>query len=97
MWSAPPRTTPGGQPVFADLAIELCLTPGMVFQQPLCLSLNAANKTHWNVAITVVCLDQRDLNIAAGTMLCAAPRGTALQLLEERGENIFHYEIIYSL
>ncbi len=55
------------------------------------------NKTRWNVAITVVCFDQRDLNIAAGTMLCAVPRGTALQLLEERGENIFHYEIIYSL
>ena len=35
LWSAPPRTTPGGQPVYSDLEIELCLTVGMVFQQPL--------------------------------------------------------------
>jgi len=35
LWSAPPRTTPGGQPVYSDLAIELCLTFGMVFKQPL--------------------------------------------------------------
>jgi hypothetical protein len=35
LWSAPPRATPGGQPVYSDLAIELCLTFGMVFKQPL--------------------------------------------------------------
>ena len=35
LWSAPPRMTPGGQPVYSDLAIELCLTLGMVFKQPL--------------------------------------------------------------
>jgi hypothetical protein len=35
VWSAPPRTTPGGQPVFSDLAIEMCLTLRMVFKQPL--------------------------------------------------------------
>ena len=35
LWSAPPRMTPGGQPVYSDLAIELCLTFGMVFKQPL--------------------------------------------------------------
>ena len=35
LWSAPPRTTPGDQPVYSDLEIELCLTVGMVFQQPL--------------------------------------------------------------
>jgi len=34
-WSAAPRTTPGGQPVYSDLAIETCLTLGMVFRQPL--------------------------------------------------------------
>ncbi|MCL4153493.1 UNVERIFIED_CONTAM: hypothetical protein GTU68_054429 [Idotea baltica] len=34
-WSAPRRTTRGGQPRYSDLAIELCLTPGMVFHQPL--------------------------------------------------------------
>jgi hypothetical protein len=33
--SAPPRTIPGGQPVYSDLKIELCLTVGMLFQQPL--------------------------------------------------------------
>jgi hypothetical protein len=35
VWLAPPRTTPGGQPVFSDLAIEICLTLRMVFKQPL--------------------------------------------------------------
>lgn len=35
LWSAPLRTTPGGQPYYSDLAIELCLTLGMVFKQPL--------------------------------------------------------------
>jgi hypothetical protein len=35
MWSAARRTTRGGQPRYSDLAIELCLTLGMVFKQPL--------------------------------------------------------------
>jgi hypothetical protein len=35
LWTAPRRTTPGGQPQYSDLAIELCLTLGMVFKQPL--------------------------------------------------------------
>lgn len=35
VWSAPPRTTLGGQPVYYDLAIEICLTLRMVFKQPL--------------------------------------------------------------
>jgi hypothetical protein len=33
--TAPRRTTPGGQPYYSDLAIELCLTLGMVCKQPL--------------------------------------------------------------
>ena len=35
LWAAPRRTTPGGQPYYSDLAIELCLTLGIVFKQPL--------------------------------------------------------------
>lgn len=35
LWAAPRRTTRGGQPRYSDLAIELCLTLGMVFKQPL--------------------------------------------------------------
>lgn len=35
MWSAARRTTRGGQRRYSDLAIELCLTLGMVFKQPL--------------------------------------------------------------
>ena len=35
LWSAPRRTTQGGQPRYSDLAIELCLTLGMLFKQPL--------------------------------------------------------------
>ena len=35
LWSAPRRKTRGGQPRYSDLAIELCLTLGMLFQQPL--------------------------------------------------------------
>jgi hypothetical protein len=35
LWSAPRRTTPGGQQRYSDLAIETCLTLGMVFHQPL--------------------------------------------------------------
>jgi hypothetical protein len=27
-WQATPRTTPGGHPVYSDLAIEICLTLG---------------------------------------------------------------------
>ena len=34
-WQAPRRTTPGGQPQYSDLAIELVLTPRLVF--PLAL------------------------------------------------------------
>lgn len=35
LWSSPRRRKPGGQPVYSDLAIETCLTLGMVFRQPL--------------------------------------------------------------
>lgn len=35
LWTPARRTTPGGQPVYSDLAIETCLTLGMVFRQPL--------------------------------------------------------------
>jgi hypothetical protein len=35
LWAAAPRTTPGGQAVYSDLAIELCLTLGMILKQPL--------------------------------------------------------------
>ena len=35
LWSAARRTTRGGQPHYSDLAIELCLTLGLVFKQPL--------------------------------------------------------------
>ena len=35
LWTAPRRTTPGGQPYYSDLAIELCMTLGMVFKQSL--------------------------------------------------------------
>lgn len=35
LWSAPRRTTRGGQARYSDLAIEICLTLGMVFKQPL--------------------------------------------------------------
>jgi hypothetical protein len=35
LWSAPCRTTRGGQRRYSDLAIELCLTLGVVFHQPL--------------------------------------------------------------
>lgn len=35
LWPAPRRTTRGGQPRYSDLAIELCLTLGVVFKQRL--------------------------------------------------------------
>ena len=35
LWSAARRTTRGGQRCYSNLAIELCLTLGMVFKQPL--------------------------------------------------------------
>ena len=35
LWAAPRRTARGGQPRYSDLAIELCLTLGVVFKQPL--------------------------------------------------------------
>ena len=34
-WSAERRKTRGGQPVYSDLAITVCLTLGMVYKQPL--------------------------------------------------------------
>lgn len=34
-WRADRRTTPGGQPVYSDLAITVCLTLGMIYKQPL--------------------------------------------------------------
>ena len=30
-WQTPHRTTPGGQPLYSDLAIELLLAPRLVF------------------------------------------------------------------
>lgn len=35
LWSAPRRTTRGGQPHYSDLAIEMCLTLGLAFKQSL--------------------------------------------------------------
>ena len=35
LWMAPRRTTRGGQSRYSDLAIETCLTLGVVFKQPL--------------------------------------------------------------
>ena len=35
LWSAPRRKTRGGQRRYSDLAIELCLTLGIVYRQPL--------------------------------------------------------------
>ncbi len=35
LWAAPPQMRHDGQAVYSDLAVELCLTPGMVFKQPL--------------------------------------------------------------
>ena len=35
LWLAPRRTTRGGRRHYSDLAIELCLTLGVVFKQPL--------------------------------------------------------------
>ncbi len=37
-WSAPRRTTRGGQRTYSDLAIEICLTLGVVLGQNLFLS-----------------------------------------------------------
>jgi len=34
-WYAAPRTTPGGQPIYADGSIEMILTLGMVYHLPL--------------------------------------------------------------
>lgn len=34
-WLSERRSTPGGQPVYSDLAISTCLTLGMVYKQPL--------------------------------------------------------------
>ena len=54
-WSAPPRTTPGGQPVYSDLAIEMCLTLRMVFKQALrqTQGLMRSNSKLMGVDITV--------------------------------------------
>lgn len=35
LWSPPRRSSRGGQPRYSDLAIELCLTLGVVYRQPL--------------------------------------------------------------
>mgnify|MGYP002700252977 CR=1 FL=1 len=35
LWSAPRRTTRDGQRKYSDLAVEICLTLGMFFKQPL--------------------------------------------------------------
>ena len=34
-WLAPRRTTRGGQPIYSDMAITMCLTLGMVYKLPL--------------------------------------------------------------
>ena len=35
LWRAERRKARGGQPTYSDLAITVCLTPGMVYKQPL--------------------------------------------------------------
>jgi hypothetical protein len=46
VWSAPPRTTPVGQPVYSDLAIEMCLTLRMLFKQPLRQARSTGRRQH---------------------------------------------------
>jgi hypothetical protein len=43
-WSAPRRTTRGGQPRYTNLAVELCLTLGVVFKR-------FCRKVSWVVSI----------------------------------------------
>lgn len=45
LWSAPRRTTRGGQRRYSDLAIELCLTLGVIFRQPLRQTQGASTST----------------------------------------------------
>src|SRR5918911_2035941 len=68
-WQAPPRTTPGGQAWYSDLAIELVLTLRLVFH----LALRQAE----GFAASVLRLLGRDLRVPDHTTLCRRGRGFA--------------------
>ena len=50
LWTAPRRTTRGGQPRYSDLAIEFCLTLGMVFHQ-LSQAPRVTNLSIWQLTV----------------------------------------------
>jgi len=68
------RTTPGGLPVYSDLAIETCPTLGMVFRQPL-------SQTQGLVGSIARLLG---IKIAVPSFFTLSRRGKALTLPETR-------------
>ena len=68
-WQAPPRTTPGGQAWYSDVAIELVLTPRLVFH----LGLRQAE----GFATSVLRLLGQALRVPDHTTLCRRGRGFA--------------------
>ncbi len=77
LWSAPRRKTRGGQRRYSDLAIELCLTLGMVYRQPLRQTQGLMRSIAALLGVEITVPDFSTLS----------RRGNHLSLPERRGRN----------
>lgn len=78
LWSAPRRKTRGGQRRYSDLAIELCLTLGIVFHQPLRQTQGLMRSIAGLLGIGIVVPDFSTLSRRSGGLtLQAMPRANS--------------------
>jgi len=93
-WAAQPRSTPGGQGFYSDLAIETSLKLRLVFRQPLrqteglmasifdLLELNLKAPDHSTVS-------RRAMRLKSISKRCALPAGPAHILIDSTGLKVF--------
>jgi hypothetical protein len=94
LWSAPRRTTRGGQPCYTDLAIEFCLTLGVVFRQPLRQTQGLMRSIAKLLGVEIAVPDFSTLSRRGnGLMVCTKPKAsnkTAIHLtVDSTGLKIF--------
>src|SRR5689334_10851762 len=82
-WKAAPRTTPGGQPCYSDLAITTALTLRAVFRLALRQSEGLIGSILQLLDLDLPVPDHTTLGRRAATVALPAPRATggAIQLL----------------
>ena len=94
LWAAPRRTTRGGQPRYSDMAIELCLTVGLVFKLPLRQTQGLMRSIAKLLGVEIAVPDFSTLSRRGDVLtVCAKPRfnsRTAIHLtVDSTGLKIF--------